>query len=127
MNTRWYEVWADEGHDVPYLLLMRPCESGFEILDPKEANGKVFEATTYDEARLWLLEDEFSRVGRKEGAGRALMTMKLHALRGRAGRLLPALRAGAGRFGRQQVLSFCRRKMAERFGRIGLEACASKR
>jgi hypothetical protein len=35
METAWYEVWADEGQDVPYLLLLRPSASGFEVLDPR--------------------------------------------------------------------------------------------
>jgi hypothetical protein len=66
MNTNWYEVWADEGLPVPYLLLLRPTERAFEILDPAEGNKKVFEAANYDDARMWLLEDEYVLVGRKE-------------------------------------------------------------
>jgi hypothetical protein len=66
MTGSWYEVWADETHEVPYLLLLRPTENGFEIRDPAEGNRKVFEATTYEAASDWLLEDEFVRVGKKE-------------------------------------------------------------
>jgi hypothetical protein len=66
MSARWYEVWADEGHEVPYLLLLRPSESGFEILDPQERSKRVHEAPSYEDARTWLLEDEFLCVGRKE-------------------------------------------------------------
>jgi hypothetical protein len=66
MRAGWYEVWADESHEVPYLLLLRPFESGFEILDPRERNARVHEALDYEDARMWLLEDEFVCVGRKE-------------------------------------------------------------
>ena len=65
MNYAWYEVWADEGHEVPYLLLLRPSEAKFEILDPAQGNRRVHQTTDYQEACFWLLEDEFVRVGRK--------------------------------------------------------------
>ena len=66
MSTNWYEIWADEGHDVPYLLLLRPTNSGYEILDPLEGNRQVFRGNRYEDAQTWLLEDEFVSVGRKE-------------------------------------------------------------
>lgn len=66
MKTNWYEVWADEGLPVPYVLLLRPTERTFEILDPAQGNKKAFEAPNYEEARMWLLEDEYVLVGRKE-------------------------------------------------------------
>jgi hypothetical protein len=66
MMNNWYEVWADEGHDVPYLLILRPCSEGYEVLDPREGDRRVFAATRYEDAQMWLLEDEFVRVGRKE-------------------------------------------------------------
>jgi len=66
MKTGWYEVWADEGHAIPYVLLLRPVEQAFEVLDPAEGNRKVFESPNYDDARMWLLEDEYVLVGRKE-------------------------------------------------------------
>jgi hypothetical protein len=66
MNITWYEVWGYDGHPVPYILLLRPSSNGFEILDPKESNRKVFESRSYEDAMYWLCEDEFERVGRKE-------------------------------------------------------------
>jgi hypothetical protein len=66
MKTNWYEVWADEGLPVPYVLLLRPAQGAFEVLDPAEGNKKVFESPRYDDARMWLLEDEYVLVGRKE-------------------------------------------------------------
>jgi hypothetical protein len=65
MNEAWYEVWADEGHAVPCLLILRPAEGGYEILDPGQGNRQVFRSDNYDEARNWLCEDEFVIVGRK--------------------------------------------------------------
>jgi hypothetical protein len=66
MNINWYEVWANETHDVPYLLLLRPSSNAFEILDPTCGNKKVFESRSYEDATMWLMEDEYTRVGRKE-------------------------------------------------------------
>ena len=64
-STSWYEVWADEGHDVPSLLLLRPTQSGYEVLDPGQGNRRVFASDSYDDALFWLCEDEFVLVGRK--------------------------------------------------------------
>lgn len=67
MKANWYEVWADEGLAVPYILLLRPVPPGaFEIIDPAEGNRRVLETTDYQEARVWLLEDEYVLVARKE-------------------------------------------------------------
>jgi hypothetical protein len=66
MNIEWYEVWANEGLPVPYILILRPSSDAFEILDPKEGNRKVFEARSYEDAKMRLMEDEFEPVGRKE-------------------------------------------------------------
>jgi hypothetical protein len=77
MNHKWYEVWADEGHEIPYVLILVPSGSnyrlgassgdddGYAIFDPKENDRRVFIGSTYEEAKLWLLEDEFTLVARK--------------------------------------------------------------
>ena len=65
MNQAWYEVWADDGFEVPYLLVLQPNPADpneFVIIDPKEDNQIVHRFETYDEDVLWLLEDEFTRV-----------------------------------------------------------------
>jgi hypothetical protein len=65
MIHEWYEVWADETHDTPYILLLHPSktETGkFCIVDPKEDNRIVNTLSDYDSAKLWLLEDEFTLV-----------------------------------------------------------------
>ncbi|MBL4674568.1 MAG: hypothetical protein JKX81_20065 [Arenicella sp.] len=60
---QWYEIWSDESFEAPYLLILSDSENGeFIITDPKE-NGKiVFRTSKYEEAKLWLLEDEYTLV-----------------------------------------------------------------
>ena len=71
MNNEWFEVWASDSTELPYLLLLRPSGAGFEILDPAEKNRKVHEASTYEDARYWLLEQDPRRglVSRARSAG----------------------------------------------------------
>ena len=64
MKRDWYEVWADETSDVPYVVLLRPTARGFEVRDPKEGDITVFEAETYEDAAGWLSEDKFVRLVR---------------------------------------------------------------
>lgn len=71
MNRDWYEVWVDESTDVPYVLFVFPDATrtgGVVIIDPKEGDNVVHASSTYEEARLWLLEDEYTRAeGRMSG------------------------------------------------------------
>lgn len=58
----WYEVWADEGISPPYILLI--CGRGadaLDVYDPKEKRT-VYQASTYEDAKNWLLEDEYTQV-----------------------------------------------------------------
>jgi hypothetical protein len=66
VSLNWFEIWADELEPVPYILLLRPCEGGFEILDPARYNRREFHSDSYESAKTWLLEDEYELVGRKE-------------------------------------------------------------
>jgi hypothetical protein len=53
MIHEWYEVWADETYDIPYILLLHPSktEAGkFCIVDPKEDNRIVDTLSDYDSA-----------------------------------------------------------------------------
>ena len=34
MTRSWYEIWADEGHDVPYLLMLRPTAASEHAAEP---------------------------------------------------------------------------------------------
>ncbi len=60
---KWYEVWSDESFDEPYLLVLGKTVRGeIVVIDPKEHNKVVFRSNDYDEAKLWLLEDEYTLV-----------------------------------------------------------------
>jgi hypothetical protein len=61
----WYEVFADDD-DIPALLLLRPTDGGFEVLDPCRPEPRLFSCAQYTEARNWLNEDEFYFLARKE-------------------------------------------------------------
>jgi hypothetical protein len=65
VNTGWFEVWADDSHDVPYILVLIGGDGTFRIFDPREGNKLCFESNDYDTATSWLCEDEFELVGRK--------------------------------------------------------------
>ena len=60
----WYEVWADDTLEVPYLLLVRrrPGEPEIAVVDPAERFRTVFSSPDYETVRNWLLEDEYTRV-----------------------------------------------------------------
>jgi hypothetical protein len=62
MNQPWYEVWVDEGLTSPYVLLVLP-DTGNKVVvfDPKE-NRIAYQASRYEDAKLWLQEDEYRRV-----------------------------------------------------------------
>lgn len=62
MTTTWYEVWADESWDPPYILLLCASELGFRILDPSEGNRVVFEHASLEVVREFLIEDEYTLV-----------------------------------------------------------------
>ena len=58
----WYEVWADNGLMPPYVLIVFGDTDGkVTVFDPKE-NVVAHESSSYETAKLWLLEDEYSRV-----------------------------------------------------------------
>jgi hypothetical protein len=66
VDTGWFEVWADDGHDVPYVLVLIARDGMFRIFDPREGNELCFESTDYEAAKFWLLEDEFELIGRRD-------------------------------------------------------------
>jgi len=68
-NWKFTEVWVDPTSVPPYvLMLLGDDESNFCIFDPTEGYKIVFASYSYQEAKLWLLEDEYERV-----EGRLLM------------------------------------------------------
>lgn len=64
MDKAWYEVWADEGPEVPYLLLVVPEDTGPSVLvlDPSADFRVVHRAEDYENARFWLAADEYELV-----------------------------------------------------------------
>ena len=66
----WYEVWADETLDPPYVLVVRPDKPSKDrvlILDPQNGKKVIHSAPTYEDGKMWLLEDEYTRIdGRME-------------------------------------------------------------
>jgi len=62
MTTTWYEVWADDSSDPPYILLLCASEAGFRVLDPRDGNRVVFENASLEKAREFLMEDEYTMV-----------------------------------------------------------------
>lgn len=62
MSEDWYEVWGDNTLFPPYILILCPNRDNpmeFLIFDPKDDNRIVFRTTSYEEATLYLSEDEF--------------------------------------------------------------------
>ncbi len=65
MTCEWFETWVDESPAVPYVLLVFPdpqSAGGVVVVDPKESDKVVFKASDYVSAKMWLLEDEFTRI-----------------------------------------------------------------
>ena len=65
MKYDWYEAWADESPTVPYVLLVFPDpdrDGGVIVVDPKEENKVVYQSPDYENAKMWLLEDEYTQI-----------------------------------------------------------------
>ncbi|MEO1401215.1 MAG: hypothetical protein AAFV72_08130 [Cyanobacteria bacterium J06635_1] len=57
------EAWIDPMLSPPYLLLLLCNEAGHcQIHDPAEGYKAIFSSANYEEAQLWLSEDEYERV-----------------------------------------------------------------
>jgi hypothetical protein len=55
------EVWVDPS--IPYCLLLLSDQAGhWYVQDPAEQYKVIFASPEYEEARLWLLEDEYEFV-----------------------------------------------------------------
>lgn len=65
MEYDWFEVWTNEATPIPYVLLLLhiPGDPGeLLVIDPKEHDRVIFRSPDEEEAKNWLLEDEFTRV-----------------------------------------------------------------
>ncbi len=62
-NWEFTELWVDPTASPPYVLILLSDKSGIScVYDPAENYQVVFSSSTYEEAKLWLLEDEYERV-----------------------------------------------------------------
>ena len=65
VKDEWHflEVWIDPMQSPPYLLILMGDRTGIcHICDPVENYRVVQTSKNYEEAQLWLLEDEFEPV-----------------------------------------------------------------
>ena len=63
------EIWLDPLQNPPYVLLLRgDSRRNYEILDPAQNYAVIFACCDYEEAKNWLLEDEYEPV-----AGRLML------------------------------------------------------
>lgn len=65
MKNDWEfaEVWVDPMLSPPYILLLLSNINGnYRIYDPAQGYKIVFSSNSYDEAQLWLLEDEYEPI-----------------------------------------------------------------
>ncbi|MCL1474030.1 hypothetical protein [Argonema antarcticum] len=57
------EIWADTLISPPYILMLVKEKSGkFCIYNPAQNYKVIFTADNYDDAKMWLLEDEYERL-----------------------------------------------------------------
>ncbi|CCQ52523.1 hypothetical protein WH8501_12665 [Crocosphaera watsonii WH 8501] len=57
------EIWIDSTAIPPYILVLLGDEQdNFAIYDPKENYQLIYACSSYEEAKLWFLEDEYERV-----------------------------------------------------------------
>ncbi len=65
-NWEFTELWIDPTAFPPYILILLGDKSGNScVYDPAQNYQVVFSSCTYEEAKLWLLEDEYERVDRR--------------------------------------------------------------
>ncbi|NEP83035.1 MAG: hypothetical protein F6K39_35790 [Okeania sp. SIO3B3] len=65
LSTEWEfaEIWVDPYLSPPYILMLVKDHSGkFSIYNLAESYRTIFAGDTYEEAKMWLLEDEYERV-----------------------------------------------------------------
>jgi hypothetical protein len=69
-NWNFLEVWVDPMQSLPYILLLLGDKAkGCYVFDPVEHYALVKAFQDYEEAQLWLLEDEYEPLeGRLSGS-----------------------------------------------------------
>lgn len=59
-NWNFLEVWVDPMQSPPYVLLLLGDKAGScHIFDPAEQSKLITSCENYDQAKLWLLKDEY--------------------------------------------------------------------
>jgi hypothetical protein len=62
-DWQFTEVWIDPMLTPPYILLLLADTTGkCQIYDPANGYEVIFISENYDEAKLWLLEDEYEPI-----------------------------------------------------------------
>ena len=62
-NWEFSELWIDPTASPPYVLILLSDSSGKScVYDPNQNYQLAFSSYSYEEAKLWLLEDEYERV-----------------------------------------------------------------
>jgi len=63
-TVKWYEVWAGYAFVPPALVfLWEDLQGNIEVYSPSEKRV-WFYGSSYEDARIWLSEDEYHLVGR---------------------------------------------------------------
>jgi hypothetical protein len=62
-DWQFVETWIDPTSEIPYVLLLIAEEAGgFKIYDPKENYSVIFSSDSYEDAKNFLMEDEYELV-----------------------------------------------------------------
>jgi hypothetical protein len=62
-DWKFVETWIDPTSEIPYVLLLIADEFGeYKVYDPKEGYAVVFSSRSYDDAKNFLMEDEYEQV-----------------------------------------------------------------
>jgi hypothetical protein len=62
-DWQFVETWIDPTSEIPYVLLLVADEAGgYKIYDPKEGYAVIFSGSSYEDAKNFLMEDEYEQV-----------------------------------------------------------------
>jgi hypothetical protein len=62
-DWQFVEAWIDPTPEIPYVLLLISDEAGrYKIYDPKECYAVIFSSSSYEDAKNFLMEDEYEQV-----------------------------------------------------------------
>lgn len=62
-NWQFTEIWIDPTAILPYILmLLGDDQNNYCVIDPIQNYKIIFACSSYEEAKIWLLEDEYELV-----------------------------------------------------------------